>query len=163
MGLLKALLYGLLALVVLVLIGAQFGGFGGHRPSDLGVTQGRLKPPSLTRNSVSSQADLYPDHPQRAHALIVPLPLKHGDAATSLRTLATVLQTQPGVTLVEQRPDYLYAQAQTRWLRFVDDLEFWFNPARGVIEVRSASRLGREDAGLNRRRMENVRAAYLRQ
>lgn len=163
MGLLKALLYGLLALVVLVLIGAQFDGLSGHRPSDLGVTQGRLKPPSLTRNSVSSQADLYPDHPQRTHALLAPLPLRHGDAMTSLRTLATVLQTQPGITLVEQRPDYLYAQAQTRWLKFVDDLEFWFNPARGVIEVRSASRLGREDAGLNRRRMENIRAAYLRQ
>ncbi|MBW8316999.1 MAG: DUF1499 domain-containing protein, partial [Hydrogenophaga sp.] len=87
----------------------------------------------------------------------------HGDATTSLHTLATVLQTQAGITLVEQRPDYLYAQAQTRWLKFVDDLEFWFNPARGVIEVRSASRLGREDAGLNRRRMENIRAANLRQ
>lgn len=103
MGLLKALLYGLLALVVLVLIGAQFGGLSGHRPSDLGVTQGRLKPPSLTRNSVSSQADLYPDHPQRTHALLAPLPLRHGDAMTSLRTLATVLQTQPGITLVDDR------------------------------------------------------------
>lgn len=163
MGLLKTLLYGLLALVVLLLIGAQFDWFSGHQPSDLGVRQGRLKPPSLTRNSVSSQADLYPDHPQRAHALIPPLPLKHGDAAASLRTLAAVLQAQPGITLIEQRPDYLYVQARTRWLRFVDDLEFWFNPARGVIEVRSASRLGREDTGLNRRRMENIRAAYLRQ
>lgn len=163
MGLLKTLLYGLLALVVLVLIGAQFGWLSGRQPSDIGVMQGRLKPPSLTRNSVSSQADLYPDHPQRAHALIPPLTLKHGDVTASLRTLATVLQTQPGVTLIEQRPDYLYAQARTRWLRFVDDLEFWFNPARGVIEVRSASRLGREDTGLNRRRIENIRAAYLRQ
>jgi uncharacterized protein (DUF1499 family) len=162
-GLLKTLLYGLLALVVLVLIGAQFGWLSGRQPSDIGVMQGRLKPPSLTRNSVSSQADLYPDHPQRAHALIPPLTLKHGDVTASLRTLATVLQTQPGVTLIEQRPDYLYAQARTRWLRFVDDLEFWFNPARGVIEVRSASRLGREDTGLNRRRIENIRAAYLRQ
>lgn len=163
MGLLKALLYALLVLVVLVPISAGFGWLSGDPPSDLAVMQGRLKPPSLTRNSVSSQAGLYPDHPQRAHAFIPPLPLKHGDATASLRTLATVLQTLPGVTLVEQRPDYLYAQAQTRWLRFVDDLEFWFNPALGAIEVRSASRLGREDTGLNRRRMENIRAAYLRQ
>ena len=106
------------------------------------------------------QADLYPDHPQRTHALLAPLPLRHGDAMTSLRTLATVLQTQPGITLVEQRPDYLYAQAQTRWLKFVDDLEFWFNPARGVIEVRSASRLGREDFAANRQRVEALRVAY---
>jgi uncharacterized protein (DUF1499 family) len=69
----------------------------------------------------------------------------------------------PGIKLVEQRPNYLHAQAETRWLRFVDDLEFWFNPTRGVIEVRSASRLGREDFGVNRQRIEAIRAAYLAQ
>jgi uncharacterized protein (DUF1499 family) len=62
---------------------------------------------------------------------------------------------------VEQRPDYLYAQAQTRWLKFVDDLEFWANPNTSVIELRSASRLGREDFGVNRQRIEAIRAAYL--
>ena len=67
----------------------------------------------------------------------------------------------PDVIIVEQRPDYLYAQAQTRWLKFVDDLEFWANPAGGVIEVRSASRLGQEDFGVNRKRVEAIRAASL--
>jgi uncharacterized protein (DUF1499 family) len=57
----------------------------------------------------------------------------------------------------------VYAQAQTRWLKFVDDLEFWFNPASGVIELRSASRLGRKDFGANRQRIEAIRAAYLAQ
>jgi uncharacterized protein (DUF1499 family) len=42
----------------------------------------------------------------------------------------------------------------------VDDLEFWLNPAQGVIEVRSASRLGREDFGTNRQRIERIRSAY---
>ena len=40
-------------------------------------------------------------------------------------------------------------------------LEFWVDPAGGVIEVRSASRLGREDFGVNRQRIDAVRAAYL--
>jgi uncharacterized protein (DUF1499 family) len=71
------------------------------------------------------------------------------------------LSALPGVTIVEQKPDYLYAQAQTRWLKFVDDLEFWANPASDVIEMRSASRLGREDFGANRQRIEVLRAAYL--
>ncbi|MDP2415874.1 MAG: DUF1499 domain-containing protein, partial [Hydrogenophaga sp.] len=53
------------------------------------------------------------------------------------------------------------AQAQTRWLKFVDDMEFWVNPAGGVMDVRSASRLGREDFGANRKRVEELRAAYL--
>jgi uncharacterized protein (DUF1499 family) len=72
-----------------------------------------------------------------------------------------VLRATPGITLVEQGPGYLRAEAQTRWLKFVDDLEFWFNPASGAIELRSASRLGRKDFGVNRQRIEAIRAAYL--
>ena len=125
------------------------------------VRDGRLKAPSPTPNSVSSQAALMPDHPQRAYASIDPLPFKAGGTAASMKALEAVLNTMPGMTIVEQRPDYLYAQAQTRWLKFVDDLEFWANPASGVIELRSASRLGREDFGVNRQRIEKIRAAYL--
>ncbi|WP_338415190.1 DUF1499 domain-containing protein [uncultured Sphaerotilus sp.] len=157
----KTFVLVLLGLVAAVLTGARFGLLNGQRPNDLGVTNGRLKPPSLTRNSVSSQARLFPGHPQQAYASIEPLPLRNGSAAASMQTLATVLQAMPGVAIVEQRPDYLYAQAQTRWLRFVDDVEFWVDPAAGVIELRSASRLGREDFGVNRQRIDAVRAAYL--
>lgn len=157
----KFAFYIVLAAIVLALVAAQVGLLSGQRPADLGVKDGRLKPPSVTRNSVSSQAALVQDHPQRAYASIDPLPFKAGGAAASMKALAAVLSTLPGVTIIEQRPDYLYAQAQTRWLKFVDDVEFWANPVRGVIELRSASRLGREDFGVNRQRMEVIRAAYL--
>ncbi len=156
-----------IALPVLLGLGflaVQTGALRGNAPTDLGVKDGRFKPPSPTRNSVSSQATLYPEHPQKAYAHIEPLPLKPGGAAASVSAaLVAALQTLPGVTVVQQQPDYVYAQAQTRWLRFVDDMEFWVNPAAGVIEVRSASRLGREDFGTNRSRMEALRAAYLTQ
>lgn len=145
------------------LLAAQGGALRGTQPTDLGVKDGRLKAPSLTRNSISSQAALYPDHPQKGYAAIEPLPLKSGDVVASLTALSQALQSVPGVTVVDQQPDYLYAQAQTRWLKFVDDLEFWVNPVAGVIELRSASRLGREDFGANRQRMEAVRIAYLAQ
>lgn len=157
----KLAFYIVLAAIVLALVAAQVGLLSGQRPGDLGVKDGRLKPPSSTRNSVSSQAALIPDHPQRTYASIEPLPFKAGGAAASMQTLAVVLGTMPGGTIVEQRPEYLYAQAQTRWLKFVDDVEFWANPASGVIELRSASRLGREDFGVNRQRIEKIRAAYL--
>lgn len=160
----RRLLYSSLALVALVaglLVAGQAGLFAGQPPAGLGVHQGRLKPPSDTPNSVSSQADLYPGHPQQAYARIEPLLLRQGDAVASVTTLAAVLRATPGLTLVEQRPDYLRAQAQTHWLKFVDDLEFWFNPASGVIELRSASRLGRKDFGVNRARIETIRATYL--
>jgi uncharacterized protein (DUF1499 family) len=157
----KTALLVCLALLVCAAIAIQAGILGGSRPADIGVGNGRLKPPSPTRNSVSSQAALYPDHPQRAYAEIKPLPLRRGSATVSLQALAAVLASMPNVRLVQQGPDYIHAEAQTRWLKFVDDLEFWFDPVRGVIEVRSASRLGREDFGVNRERIEAIRAAYL--
>lgn len=157
----KTAFYLVIAAVALTFVAAQLGLLNGRPPDDLGVTDGKLKPPSPTRNSVSSQADLHPDHPQRTYASIAALPFKGGDPTASLEALENALNATPGVTIVDRKPDYLYAQAQTRWLKFVDDLEFWANPATGVIELRSASRLGREDFGLNRQRMEALRAAYL--
>ena len=147
-------------LVALVVIAGQAGLLSGQRP-ELGVVDGRLQPPSPTPNSVSSQTHLHPGHPQAAYAAVEPLPLKAAGAAASLRALADVLQAMPGVTLVEQKDNYLRAQAQTRWLKFIDDLEFWIDPQQARIEVRSASRLGRKDFGVNRARLEAIRAAYL--
>ena len=151
-------------LVVLVVIAGQAGLLGGQRP-ELGVVDGRLQPPSPTPNSVSSQTHLQPGHPQAAYAAVEPLPLKAAGAAASLRVLVGVLQAMPGVTVVEQKDNYLRAQAQTRWLKFIDDLEFWIdpqvNPQQARIEVRSASRLGRKDFGVNRARLEAIRNAYL--
>lgn len=157
----KTALIVVIGLLVVAVIAIRSGVLGGHRPADIGVKDSRLKPPSPTRNSVSSQAALYPDHPQRAYAEIKPLPLKQGSAAASLQVLAAVLESMPNTKVMEQRPDYLHAEAATPWLKFVDDLEFWANPALGVIELRSASRLGREDFGVNRQRIEAIRAAYL--
>ena len=147
-------------LVALVVIAGQAGLLGGQRP-ELGVVDGRLQPPSPTPNSVSSQTHLHPGHPQAAYAAVEPLPLKAAGAAESLRVLVGVLQAMPGVTVVEQKDNYLRAQAQTRWLKFIDDLEFWIDPQQARIEVRSASRLGRKDFGVNRARLEAIRAAYL--
>lgn len=151
-------------LVALVVIAGQAGLLGGQRP-ELGVVDGRLQPPSPTPNSVSSQTHLHPGHPQAAYAAVEPLPLKAAGAAESLRVLVGVLQAMPGVTVVEESDHYVRAQAQTRWLGFVDDLEFLIDPRPDVqtarIEVRSASRLGRKDFGVNRARLEAIRAAYL--
>lgn len=75
--------------------------------------------------------------------------------------LAAVLASMPDVRVVERRPDCLHAEAETRWMKFADDPEFRANPAFGVIDLSSASRLGREDCGVNRERIEAIRAACL--
>lgn len=162
MKLARGLLLALLGLTLLLLGAARLDLLAGRPPADLGLRNGRLQAPSLTPNSVSSQARLYPGHPQQAAAQIDPLPLR-GDGTASMQALAAVLRDWPGITVVTEQPNYLYARARTPWLRFVDDLEFWFDPAAGVIELRSASRLGSRDFGVNRQRIEAIRARYLAQ
>lgn len=149
--------------LVVALAAAQLGALEGQAPADLGAPQGQLKPPSLTRNSVSSQTDRHPGHPQADYARIDPLPFKAGGAGASMQALAAALQQVAGVRVVSQDAGYLRAEARTRWLGFVDDLEFVADPQRGVIDLRSASRLGAEDFGANRQRIEALRAAYQRQ
>ena len=150
-------LIGIAVLAVLLLLAGQIGLLSGRAPAQLGVRDGRLKPPSRTPNSVSSQAALYADHPMRSEAQIAPLAVR-GDAATTLRQLRTLIESMPGAKLVKSEPDYLYAQFTTRWLGFVDDTEFWFDPAAGVVQVRSSSRVGRKDFAVNRARIEAIRA-----
>jgi uncharacterized protein (DUF1499 family) len=150
----------LIALPVAVVLAGQMGLLSGTAPTDLGVSNERLKPPSLTRNSVSSQAALHPEHPQLAYAAIEPLRLFGLAPQQSVAVLSRVLAAEPGVTIEAQTEGYILATARTPWLGFVDDLEFWLNPTLGVIEVRSASRLGREDFGTNRQRIERIRSAY---
>lgn len=152
----------LLGLLVLggaaALAGGPLGWWQGQPPTDLGVIDGRLKAPSKTANSVSSQALLYPGHPMQQAAMILPLALK-GDAATTLARLRQVIAAMPGAELVNQRPDYLSARFRSRLMGFVDDAEFWADPTEGVIQVRSASRLGRKDFDVNRQRIEALRVA----
>jgi uncharacterized protein (DUF1499 family) len=93
-------------------------------------------------------------------AQIAPLPLpKNKSPAEALLRVRLVVQSMPGAEVVTHNADYLYVRFTTRWLGFVDDAEFWADPAHRVIQVRSASRLGASDLGVNRARIERIRAA----
>jgi uncharacterized protein (DUF1499 family) len=142
--------------VVTGLLAGQLGLLKGTPPADLGIRDGRLKPPSNTPNSVSSQASLYPDHPQRAYADIAPLPMR-GNANETLDLIAGIIEAMEGGKIIKREPAYIYAQFTTRLMKYVDDAEFWFDPSAQVIQVRSASRLGSSDLGVNRKRIEYIR------
>lgn len=158
MQILKWLLVILAALALLVLLAAQLGAFSGTAPDNLGVRDGKLRAPSKTPNSVSSQADLWPQHPMQDDARIAPLALR-GSGPQTIARIRQIVEAMPGAKLVQSRDDYLYVQFTTRWMKFVDDAEFWFDPAAGVVQLRSASRVGRKDFGVNRARIEAIRQA----
>jgi uncharacterized protein (DUF1499 family) len=126
--------------------------FSWKRPDNLGVKDGRLAPPKRTPNSVSSQAD-----PADAEHYIAPIAYK-GDAAAAMAAVRKAVEGMQGSTVVRQDGGYLYAEFRTRLMRFVDDVEFYFDDKAGLIHMRSASRLGRRDFGVNRARIESLRA-----
>ncbi len=123
--------------------------FSWKRPANLGVRNGRLAPCRRTPNCVSSQAD-----PADAEHYIAPIPFR-GDAIAAVRRAVLGI---PRTTIIQTQTNYLYVEFRTPLMRFVDDVEFFHDDQAGVIHVRSASRLGRRDFGVNRRRMEELRA-----
>jgi uncharacterized protein (DUF1499 family) len=149
----------LLALVLLIFLAGQLGFLRGTPPDDLGVHDGKLKAPSNTENSVTSQADLYPQHPLKEYADIAAIELQNADGPATLVRIGEILDSMEGAEVVETAADYLHAQFTSKGLKFVDDAEFWFDPDQNVIHVRSAARLGRKDFGMNRQHIEAVRAA----
>jgi uncharacterized protein (DUF1499 family) len=153
------LLVAVLVLVIAVFTAAQTGLFAGKAPTDLGVVNGRLKPPSRTENSVSSQAGLYPDHSMKAHAEIAPIRFA-GEGRAAIDRIRRIVESTRGAQVIRAEPTYLYAQFQTRWLKFVDDAEFFADEGAKVVHVRSASRVGRGDLGVNRARIETIRKRF---
>jgi uncharacterized protein (DUF1499 family) len=127
--------------------------FAGKRPTDLGYESGRLAPCKRTPNCVSSQAD-----PKDAQHYIAPIALKGNAAGDAIAAVKKAVESMPRTTVVKVEPGYLYAEFKSRLMGFVDDVEFLQDPAKGVVHVRSASRLGRSDLGVNRDRVERLRA-----
>src|SRR5918992_448752 len=120
--------------------------FNWRRPANLGVIQGKFSPCRRTPNCVSSQAD-----PADKEHYIAPIPFK-GDAIAAVRK---AVESMPRTRIVSADSHYLYAEFRSRLLRYVDDVEFHFDGTN--IHVRSASRLGRRDFGVNRARVEELR------
>jgi len=158
MLIIKWLVIAVMLVIVLAVAAGQLGFLQGTAPNDLGVHDGKLKPPSMTENSVTSQVALYPDHPQRKYADIAPLRVK-GEGPATIAQIKALVEGMDGAKVMKSEPGYLYAQFTSKLMKYVDDVEFWFDPAANAIQVRSASRVGRGDMGVNRKHIEAVRAA----
>jgi uncharacterized protein (DUF1499 family) len=115
--------------------------------------ENRLPPCPSTPNCVSTQAE-------RAWQRMEPIPYQ-GSLSAARERMLRVLRALSRTTLVEEGPAVLRAECRTLIFRFVDDVEIRFDDAAKLIHFRSASRLGRSDFGVNRRRMEEVRSAFL--
>lgn len=135
----------------LLLAAGLSGCSGGRSPVNLGVSDGQLAPCPDSPNCVSSQADA-------VNQRVEPLRYAGKPAAARARLLET-LNGMERAQLVQADEHYLHAEFRSAVLGFVDDVEFLFS-LPGVIQVRSASRTGYYDFGVNRERVEAIRARF---
>ncbi|QZZ20593.1 DUF1499 domain-containing protein [Leptothermofonsia sichuanensis E412] len=123
--------------------------FSGQRPATLGVNNGRLAPCPGTPNCVCS-------YDQDAQHAIAPISYT-SSPSEALAALKQVIQSLERTQIITESADYLYVEATSKLMGFVDDVEFYLDPSQPVIQVRSASRLGQSDLGVNRKRVELIR------
>ncbi|MDZ8185708.1 MAG: DUF1499 domain-containing protein [Nostoc sp. ChiSLP02] len=119
--------------------------------SGLGVNNGHLNACPVSNNCVVSQ------NADSKHT-IDPIAY-HIDRNAAKETLLKVLTVVPRTQVIEQTDNYIHALSKSRIFKFIDDVEFYFPADESVIHVRSASRIGEYDLGVNRRRVEQIRLA----
>ena len=123
--------------------------FTGKRPNNLGVNDGKLAPCPNSPNCVSSQST-------DATHKIAPLSFT-SSPEEAISNLKKIIESLPRTKIITESQDYLYAEFKSALLGFVDDVEFYLDRNTNVIQVRSASRLGQSDLGVNRQRIETIR------
>ena len=122
------------------------------RKPQTGLRAGKLRACPDSPNCVVSESD------QRPSMRVEPIAFA-GGAEPAMGLLARVVERSGG-TVREESAGYLWATFTSRVFRFVDDVEFRVDAARHVIHIRSASRAGYSDFGVNRKRVEALREAF---
>jgi len=140
------------SILVFVMFMAIVPGCSSMKPDSLGVKSGRLSPCPDSPNCVSSQSS-DDDH------YIAPL-LFAGPVATARQKLIAAVSRMKRARIITREPSYLHVEFRTAVFRFVDDVEFLFDEKEHTIQIRSASRVGYSDLGVNRRRVEKIRDLF---
>lgn len=119
-----------------------------RKAPELGLKEGRLGPCPKTPNCVCSER---PEH----QSFVRPFDLT-GTPEDAWRSVKDAV-SEAGGRIEVMDEGYLRASFSTGIFRFHDDLECRLAPEEGLIHVRSASRVGLSDFGMNRKRVENIR------
>jgi uncharacterized protein (DUF1499 family) len=140
--------YLLLALTLAVLNSSSTEGAG--RPGDQAPK--RLADCPGKPNCVSTEANA-------AKHAVAPLRLK-GDPALAWEGIREIAAQLPHSEVVRSTDRYLHVIYKSRFFGFVDDLELLWDPGTDRVAIRSASRTGYSDLGVNRRRVEELRQRF---
>ena len=72
--------------------------------------------------------------------------------------IKTFIKNTPRTEIVEINGDYLHAEATSKWMKYVDDLEVSFLPESNILLIRSESRVGESDLGVNQKRVDLLKS-----
>ena len=121
-------------------------------PDNLGLKNQLLSPCPGTPNCVSSQE-------KNSQHRIQPITFE-GSLELAKERLHRVLNSMGGTRILTQEDEYWHVEFTTQLLRFIDDVEFYFEGSQLLIHLRSASRRGYWDLGVNRRRIGTIRSKF---
>ena len=128
--------------------------FSGTRPDNLGVKDGKLAACPKSPNCVSSQSS-------SSDTIHFIEPLKYSSTPEkAVADLKAVIEAEERTKIITESQDYLYAEFKSALMGYVDDVEFYLESSSNTIHVRSASRLGQSDLGVNRKRVETIRTKF---
>jgi uncharacterized protein (DUF1499 family) len=82
-----------------------------------------------------------------------------GSSEEAIGRAKRALERLPRTTIIDERADYLRAESRSAIFGFIDDVEVYL-PGDGRVHFRSASRVGKSDMGVNRKRYEKFKAAF---
>ncbi|UNU19573.1 DUF1499 domain-containing protein [Microcoleus vaginatus PCC 9802] len=126
--------------------------FAGTRPANIGIQSGKLAACPSAANCVSSFS-------QDAEHKIEPLGYTSSQSEAMVK-LQGAIESYGKTKIITATDNYLYAEFTSALMGFVDDVEFLVDDEAKVIHVRSASRLGESDMGVNRSRIEAIRTQF---
>ena len=91
---------------------------------------------------------------------VEPFPYR-GTQAEARARLVAAIHSMPRAKLVVAEDNFLHVEFRSAVFGFVDDVDILFDDRNKVIRVRSASRVGYYDFGVNRRRVEELRKRFM--
>ncbi len=107
---------------------------------------------TITPNKVNATTDL-PDCVVITHC--VREDLKVNDLEKAFKKAIKIVSETPRTKIVERNDSFIHAEAKTKWRRYTDDLLLKAIPEKGVIQIRSESRVGVGDNGVNQKRVDD--------
>ena len=124
----------------------------GTKPLDIGAKNGQFIDCPASPNCVSTQTT------SKKHKMA---PIAYTGTQEEAKTkLLKIIAEMPRTTVTENKESYIHTEFKSKMMKYVDDVEFFFDDTQKLIHFRSASRKGYHDMGVNKKRMTVITETF---